>query len=278
MRLLIMSDLHAEHHPFVLPEGVEFDIAVLAGDIHSPGTNVTKTIRSLTGISGKPVIWVAGNHEYYERELQHEAKLMRTAAGSRDIHFLDGDAVVIDGVRFLGCTLWTDFKLGIAMPGLPDEPEILVSDLKRGMRESGRYVADYSSIRIEHNRWTGVLGQDRLHPMDTLRIHRRQRRWLLEQLAMPFAGPTVVVTHHAPHRNSLAPKFATEWLSTAFVSELPSEFFEAPVLWIHGHTHTSFDYRVGNCRVVCNPRGYMNWHGDFENPAFDPGLVVEINS
>jgi Icc-related predicted phosphoesterase len=230
------------------------------------------------GLPSKPIVWVAGNHEYYEREMYHEAKLMRTVATSHEIHFLDGDAVVIDGVRFLGCTLWTDFKLRIAMPGLPDEPEILVSDRERGMRQSGRYVADYSSIRVERSRRGGVLGQERLHPMDTLKMHRRLRRWLLEQLSKPFDGPTVVVTHHAPHRDSLAQKFATEWLSTAFVSELPLELFEVPVLWIHGHTHTSFNYRVGNCRVVCNPRGYMNWHGDFENPDFDPGLVVEIDA
>ena len=278
MKLLVLSDLHTEHHPFELPPGLDFDVSILAGDIGSPGSSASQRFRGAMGLPSKPIVWIAGNHEYYERELHHEVKLMRTAATSHDIHFLDGDAVVIDGVRFLGCTLWTDFKLRIALPGLPDEPEILLSDREHGMYESGRYVADYPAIRVESSRRGGVLGQERLHPMGTLKMHRRQRRWLLEQLAMPFAGPTVVVTHHAPHRNSLAPKFATEWLSTAFVSELPPEFFEVPVLWIHGHTHTSFDYRVGNCRVVCNPRGYMNWHGDFENPDFDSGLVVEINT
>lgn len=278
MKLLVLSDLHMEHHAFELAPVLDFDVAILAGDIGSPASGAPQKIRGAMRLPSKPVLWIAGNHEYYERELQHEAKLMRTAAKSQDIHFLDSDAVVIDGVRFLGCTLWTDFKLRIAMPGLPDEPEILMSDRERGMHESGRYVADYQSIRIERSRSGGVLGQERLRPMDTLRMHRRQRRWLLEQLALPYAGPTVVVTHHAPHRNSLAPKFATAWLSTAFVSELSSEFFDVPVLWVHGHTHTSFDYRLRNCRVVCNPRGYMNWHGDFENSDFDPGMVVEIDT
>lgn len=278
MKLLVLSDLHTEHHPFELPSGLDFDVAILAGDIGSPGSGAPQRFRSAMGLPSKPIVWIAGNHEYYERELRHEAKLMRTAATSHDIHFLEGDTVVIDGVRFLGCTLWTDFKLRIALPALPDEPEMLVSNWERGMHESGRYVADYSAIRIERNRWGGGPVQERLHPMDTLKMHRRQRRWLLEQLSKPFVGPTVVVTHHAPHRNSLAPKFAREWLSTAFVSELPPAFFEVPVLWVHGHTHTSFDYRVGNCRVLCNPRGYINWHGDFENPDFDPGLVVEIDA
>lgn len=278
MKLLILSDLHTEHHPFVLPQDLDFDVAIFAGDIGSPGSGAPQRFRSAMGLPSKPIVWIAGNHEYYERELQHEAKLMRTAATSQDIHFLDGEATVINGVRFLGCTLWTDFKLRIAMQGLSDEPEILTSAREVGMHESRRYVADYHSIRIVRSHGGGVFSQDRIHPMDTLKMHRRQRRWLLEQLSMPFAGPTVVVTHHAPHRNSLAQKFATEWLSTAFVSELPPAFFEVPVLWVHGHTHTSFDYRLGNCRVLCNPRGYMNWHGDFENPAFNPGLVVEIDA
>lgn len=278
MKLLVLSDIHTEHHPFELAPGLDFDVAILAGDIGSPGSGAPQKMRGAMRFPTKPILWIAGNHEYYERELQHEAKLMRTAAKSQDIHFLDSDAIVIDGVRFLGCTLWTDFKLRISMPGLPDEPEILVSDWERGMRQSGRYVADYSSIRNERSRRVGVLGRERLHPMDTLKMHRRQRRWLLQQLSMPFAGPTVVVTHHAPHRNSLAPKFAMEWLSTAFINELPPEFFEVPVVWVHGHTHTNFDYQVGRCRVVCNPRGYMNWHGDLENPNFDPELVVEIDT
>ncbi|BEP38497.1 hypothetical protein GmRootV59_54220 (plasmid) [Variovorax sp. V59] len=61
-----------------------------------------------------------------------------------------------------------------------------------------------------------------------------------------------------------------------FVNEMPIEFFQEPVLWVHGHTHDSFDYQVGGRRVACNPRGYMNWHGKFENRDFNPGLVIEV--
>lgn len=276
MKVYIVSDLHIEHHPAELPVGLEFDVAILAGDIDSPGIRAPRLIRGRGGIPSKRIVWVAGNHEYYDSEMSEEAKLMRAAARSHDIHFLDCNSVVIDGVRFLGCTLWTDFGLHIAVPDVPGEPATLVSDRERGMRESGRYVADYSTIRILQGHQSLLTGASRLHPLDTLKIHRRQRRWLLNELSKPFAGPTVVVTHHAPHRNSLATKYASEWTSAAFVSELPLEFFEVPVLWVHGHTHTSFDYRVGNCRVICNPRGYMNWHGDFDGSGFNPGLVVEI--
>ena len=97
------------------------------------------------------------------------------------------------------------------------------------------------------------------------------------QLGKPFAGATVVVTHHAPHRSSIARRFEDDWLSGCFASELPDEFFEVPSLWVHGYTHDSADYTVGNCRVICNPRGYpLRMTRGFENEAFDEWLVVEV--
>ena len=87
----------------------------------------------------------------------------------------------------------------------------------------------------------------------------------------------MVVTHHGPHRGSLAPRFAADWVSTAYLSELPESFFEVPVLWVHGHTHSSHDYQVGRCRVVCNPRGYQTAAMPLpENRAFRADLVLTL--
>jgi len=131
---------------------------------------------------------------------------------------------------------------------------------------TGRYLLDPGGER-DHRLLT---------PEDTLAFHRAQRQWLATKLAEPFVGPTVVVTHHAPHRQSLAARYADDWCSGAFVSELPEEFFKVPVLWVHGHTHTSFDYRVSNCRVLSNPRGYLSASWPPENEQFDPTLVVDV--
>ena len=87
----------------------------------------------------------------------------------------------------------------------------------------------------------------------------------------------MVLTHHGPHRGSLVPRFAADWVSTAYLNELPDEFFAVPRLWLHGHTHASSDYRVGPCRIVCNPRGYQpRGVPRPENPQFDPGRVVQV--
>ncbi|MDR7379256.1 Icc-related predicted phosphoesterase [Rhodoferax ferrireducens] len=122
-----------------------------------------------------------------------------------------------------------------------------------------------------------VKGTRLVTPLDLLQEHRLDRRWLQAQLAIEFEGPTVVVTHHAPHPLSIATRYADDWVTTGFVNALPDAFFEVPKLWIHGHTHSRFDYQVGNCRVVCNPRGYKMRDGSFEVPDFDPGFVIEVS-
>lgn len=272
MKLLILSDLHLEFAPFEPVPGLEFDIVILAGDIHSPAKRAIQWASER--FEDKPVIYVPGNHEYYDGRLDTTLSEARLKSVDSDVHLLDGDELVIDGVRFLGATLWTDFELAI------ETPEGRVTDAARSMRVATNLLNDYALIRTsdesaELNTWRGKQGR-KLQAADTLRIHQAQRAWLQERLAIRFAGPTVVVTHHAPQRGSLAQRYADDWTSSAFVNELPEAFFDVPVLWVHGHTHQHFDYRFGSCRVVCNPRGYVNRSGRIENTEFSPGLVINV--
>lgn len=267
-----MSDLHLERAPLEVPDPGAFDVAVLAGDIAWPGTAVPGWVRSSRVLQrARAVIWVPGNHEYFDAQLPEQASAMREAALHGDappLHLLDGDEAVIDGVRFVGCTLWTDFGLRI------DSPHGPTADAERARATALARMADYRVIG-----WPDEAGGPprRLRVDDTLAMHRAQRSWLLDRLQRPFDGPTVVVTHHGPHRGSLAPRFAADWVSTAYLSELPDAFFRVPVLWVHGHTHTSRDYAVGDCRVLCNPRGYaVAGRPRPENADFDPALVVEV--
>lgn len=276
MKLLILSDLHAEFETFEVAKDLDYDVAVLAGDIMAPGRAAASWLRDPARFGDKPIVLVAGNHEYYESTQDQELLEMRRQANEHGIHFLDCDEVVIAGVRFLGCTLWTDFRLRIENPGFAGQPARLLSDRYRSMTACSRFLADYSAIRIDDPSTSNSRGTRRLAPMDTLQVHRRHRSWLRKKLTEPFDGHTVVVTHHAPHRKSLAPRFAEDWASGGFVNEMLPEFFEVPSLWLHGHTHDSFDYRVGACRVVCNPRGYLNWHGEFENKGFNSALVIDL--
>ncbi len=276
MKLLLMSDLHLELSDLCIPDAVDFDVAVLAGDILWPGAGLHDWLaRSPALRRARAVVAVNGNHEYFDSLLQHQAAALQQAAVASAVpplHLLDCAQVQVGGVRFLGCTLWTDFELRIDTPGAA------VSDRERGIAAAGRRMADYRCID-----WCDATLADgpprKLRPSDTLRLHQQQRQWLHDRLAEPFDGPTVVVTHHGPHRGSLAPRFAADWVSTAYLSELPASFFDVPALWVHGHTHSSHDYRVGGCRVVCNPRGYQTATMPLpENPAFRADLVLTLDA
>ncbi|CAN7659364.1 metallophosphoesterase [Variovorax paradoxus] len=276
MKLLILSDLHLEFGTFLVPK-VDCDVVILAGDISVPGSKAMRWARRAENFGEAiPIIFVPGNHEFYEGVLQTSLKEMALTAKSCNVHLMAPEEVVIAGIRFLGCTLWTDFELPIQTKvGAP-------VDAERAMKAAKVHLNDYSSIRwaetpkVSDAPTAAKPKKRRLMPEDTRALHRSDRAWLAEKLVEPFNGPTVVVTHHAPHRNSLASHYQSDWLSGAFVSELPISFFDVPSLWVHGHIHESFDYQVGNCRVVCNPRGYLRHGRGQENKQFNPALIVDL--
>ena len=279
VKILVLSDIHLElGTSLTLPSGLTrdaFDVVVLAGDIHSPGHKAVHWAQRESTFGGKPVILVPGNHEFYGQVMTTELAEMKKAAAASNVHLLDRDYVVIDGVRFLGCILWTDFQLPVRQSS--GELEI---DVGRALLDAGRRMNDFRLIE--------VLSTSKSHPFrelrrqlqasDTLAMHWTDRDWLRRQLAQLFDGTTVVVTHHAPSIASVAERYAADRLTPAFVSDLPSEFFAVPTLWVHGHTHTGFDYLKGRCRVVSNPRGYRFRDSSFENHVFDPRFVVDIGS
>lgn len=277
MKLLILSDLHLEHGGFEVPGALEYDAVILAGDIHNPGHRAVHWARrsSVFG-TNKPIVLVPGNHEFYERELSAELAEMRRAAHGTNVHVLSCDSLVLDGpaggqVRILGATLWTDFGLPVQEDGRD------LIDMERALAVANRRLNDFRLISVS----TGPVpkfnrGRRTLTAEDTVAMHWIDRAWLQHQLSLPFSGETVVVTHHAPSRESVHAKYVSDWLSPAFVSHLPDDMFGSVSLWIHGHTHTSSDYMRDGCRVVCNPRGYRYRDGSFENDAFRPACVVDV--
>lgn len=249
MRLNILSDLHLSRGALPIPE-TDAEVVVLAGDIARP----KEAIAWASGFA-KPVLYVPGNHEFYGGSIEGTlAELRRLCAGT-GIRVLDNDEVVLGGVRFLGTTLWTDFRLF-------GEGEQRAA----AMREAQRFMRDFSVIR---------LGGAPLTPAASAALFAQHAAWLAGKLAQPHAGPTVVITHHAPSRDSIHPRFADSLLNACFVSDAQElAGADRACLWIHGHTHDSFDYELKGTRVLCNPRGYAK-DGVNENPAFDPDLVVE---
>lgn len=264
MKIQIASDLHLEfleqRFPgFLVVEPTDADILILAGDIHKH-TYAIDAFQDWT----VPVLYVSGNHELYHAHAFGLIDQLRKRSTAGNVRYLEKNAVVINNVRFLGCCLWTDYNLFGELSG-------------GAMREAERSLLDHEVITTR--------GGTKFSARDARRLHSESRAWLEQQLAQPFPGKTVVITHHAPHPNSIHPRYAGSLLNAAFVSDLTSVITKAD-LWIHGHVHDSFDYQVGTTRVIANPRGYPRNRQSaqkptdlvWENPAFNARLTVEVDS
>lgn len=227
MKIQLVSDTHFE---FDTDYGLAFankllqpvaDTLVLAGDVVP-----LREWRGLVEIFGwfcdrwKDVVYVPGNHEYYgQRPAEADHRLVKVAEKLPNFHPLNPGAVVIDGQRFLGATMWFEQTVG-----------------EENYR---RYLSDFRQI-VDFEAWVRLE-------------HSVQLQFLADN-----AGPDdIIVTHHMPHPNSTPPKFANSPLNRFFVTADASQVLaKNPKLWLHGHTHSACDYQIGATRVVCNPRGY----------------------
>jgi Icc-related predicted phosphoesterase len=246
MRLQILSDLHLEFADYKLTR-TDADVVVLAGDIHQGSQGITWARKQFRN---QPVIYVMGNHEFYGHSLQLLLEECRNAAQGSNVHLLENQSVEVSGVTFLGCTLWTDFKLW------PKPAE--------AMEAARDYLTDFKVVRTQNGRLT---------PRDTVALHQASVAWLKSRLKMNDPARTVVVTHHAPSKKSIQPIFSGEVMNAAFASALDDLVRQSRVpLWIHGHTHHCVDYVIARTRVFSNQKGYS---GEC-NLEFVPDAIIEV--
>lgn len=252
MRLYVLSDLHLEREQFT-PPPVDADVVVLAGDI-SVGTRGIDWAREWA--DGRTVLYVVGNHEFYGHALPGLIDELRASAAGSSIYVLENEELVVGGVRFLGCTLWSDFDFD----GADRRAE--------AMALCQRVVNDFGQITI------GSDGRP-LAPDDARQIHLASRAWLDVQLAEAHPGPTVVVTHHAPLIRTRPSSAVLRALAGAFASDVTALMDgDRVALWIFGHTHRVADVELRGTRVISNPRGYPH------QPVadFDPACVIEVDA
>jgi len=245
LKIQILSDLHLECATFK-PVQTDADIVVLAGDV---GVGVEGVLWAKEAFDA-PVIYVAGNHEFHDSEITiaEHMKLMKQVAVGSNVTVLDNDVVVVAGVRFIGSTMWTDMQ---------DAYSALYCDIDR--------------VSVDENEF-GPVHFTKEYAQE---LFERNKAWLKDELDKPFEGETVVVTHHAPSWKSLHPQYVGNLWNPCFMTDL-EELMSVVDLWVHGHTHNNFDYHIGGTRVLCNPRGYPNPLGGWENNEFDARKVVEV--
>ncbi len=243
MKIQVISDVHLEFGKFELPIN-GCDVVIAAGDI-GVGTEGLEWLQTLN----VPIIYVAGNHEYWGFEIKDLNNVLINSSKGSNVHYLEKDSVEIDGVRFIGCTLWADFN---------------ECGDKEQLEELQSVMNDFRYI---------FLDEDLVTPQQLMKLNQSSKKWLERELSKPHQGSTVVVTHHAPSLKSWESE-EDDYIKYAYCNELEPMLKDKQIdLWVHGHIHRSCDYTKHGVRVVCNPRGYKGYQ---LVKRFDPKKTIAV--
>ena len=242
MRINYFSDIHLEFGNLAIPNN-NADIVIAAGDI-GIGKQGVEWLKSIN----KPVIYIAGNHEFYTHEYKATLSMLRHTCADSNVYFLEKNTLIFKNTRFIACTLWTD---------------LLKQGDKKASEVGGR-LNDFRTIRFREN----AFDQSAF-----TQLHRHSLLWLENELAEPFAGKTVVITHHAPSELSWQEPFS-ELKKMAYCNNLDKLIKAHNITaWFHGHIHSPNDYMIGKTRILSNPRGY---HGRKEVVGFNVNRILDL--
>jgi Icc-related predicted phosphoesterase len=246
MKIAAYADLHLEFgYGWSMPSDIDADVLVLAGDIitfrdFSPLVQFLKRWQ-------KPVLFVAGNHEYYHASISRHADEFRGWLKSNlpQVYFLNDESVSIDGVYFFGGTMWTDFE-----------------SRREAMRYAAQHMSDFSLIAYNM--------RSQFTPQHSVKLHKKFVLALEHWFASILEGPRVVITHHAPVVNPKT-KYVGNPLSPAFVCSDMKQLIEKlqPNVWIYGHTHECGEHFVGKTHLISNQLGYLGKMGYECREKFD---------
>jgi Icc-related predicted phosphoesterase len=267
MKIQLVSDLHLEFPScqFQLNNDADADVLILGGDITTINAlkNSDYSLDFFENVCEKypRVIYLMGNHEHYHSVFQETFDIFKDSFFHlRNLSILEKQFIIIDDIVFFGATLWTDCN----------------NKDERTKRELAKGLNDYRLIKYlveEKNQINHLL------PTNTINEYYQTVNSLQDVCKTYHDKKVVVCTHHAPSKVSTHPRYLHDkYMNGGYSSSLEWMMDDHPniVLWTHGHVHDSFDYKLGTTRIVCNPRGYENYHHDIENINFNDNLIIEI--
>lgn len=250
MKVKLISDLHLEFYPYTIPYSFE-DVLVIAGDTSPDSAVAFDMIRKYMSIAASVhVVYVLGNHDYFGKNIEKTVRWWESQDLGSNFHFLHNNSVLINGIRFFGATMWTD------MNNL--DPT--------SMEMCQKVFGDHTEIN------DGFFT-----PAVAAREHMKSRK-ALEECLRVTEEPVVVVTHHLPTSESIDSRYIGLLTNAAFAATDMDEIMNNPkiMIWFHGHTHSSLNYKSSNGpRVVCNPRGYVSKY-KVENKFFNDMMHITL--
>jgi predicted phosphodiesterase len=291
MKIAIVSDIHLEFGDLDFENDSGADVLILSGDICVARDIAQRDPYNIMGVEYRSnryheffqrcsarfpyVIYIVGNHEHYNGDFANTVKHLKDVLGYlKNLVILDKESTVIDGVTFIGGTLWTD---------LNREDPMTMHAIRKYMNdyrviENSNEVVNYRA-RVPADKPVGMTDEEwiaqpesqrtrevfktrvaHFSPADSVADHRAMLDYIQQVVAADPNGKFVVVGHHSPSKRSIKPRYQGDYMVNGAYSSDLEDFIKAHpgiVLWTHGHTHDEFDYTVGNCRIVCNPRGYV---------------------
>lgn len=259
MKIRLLSDLHTEFRlPYKTQPLANYkgeDVLVLAGDIASGSTNTMEVLKFFKAQGYKHVIYVPGNHEYYGTSIyDFDEKMRNKTANLEGIHFLNPGQVEIDGVLFIGATLWTNFHNDFF-----------------AMKAASRAISDFSYIK-------GFSPEmPKFSTDDAVKLFNKHFDYIKDAYENRGNRKVVVVTHFLPAVECISPRFQNpaDLLNDYFANDLGGYISEmSDTTWLFGHTHDSVDKVLGDTRVVANPHGY--WTALNDGIGFDPYKTIEV--
>ena len=271
MKIAIASDIHLEFGDINLQNTENADVLILSGDIcvaadigrpdphgilEGARSNRVTDFFKRCSFQFPHVVYVMGNHEHYNGDFAISYSKIRSMLESNmlsNVYFLDKECKKIDDVTFVGGTLWTDMN---------KEDAITLYHI-RGMMNDFRIVKN-TNRKVSFKDAEGKFHTRDAHfcPEDAVEDHKKMVDYLRVVLQGKYDEKFVVVGHHAPSKQSTHPRYKDEMIMNgAYSSDLSEFILDHPQikLWTHGHTHESFNYMIGSTRIVCNPRGYINY-------------------
>ena len=272
VNIQLLSDLHFESNPNFMPQPAPgSDLLVLAGDIGSYQTNSSLTELGIADFGLQrfanwpcPVVYVPGNHEYDGQEFDEAHARLQEVCKRLGFTWLEREVAVIESIRFIGCTLWTDVD-ALTSTTATTGPVTVGQQLEA---RDKAFRAANCALKRNH---ALQVGQPML--ADAVRaLGLLSQAWLREALSTPFDGTTVVVTHFAPSLRSADPRYGVSPGTAGFCNAL-DDLLPLAQFWLHGHLHCPNDYTVAGCRVVANPLGYARRN---EQLYFKPQSCITV--